>query len=254
VNDSISDLGKRIISERLIALADDELILGHRDSEWTGHAPILEEDIALANIAQDELGHAILWYEVVQELNGQDPDQLVYFRGPADYRNVQLVELPKGDWAFTILRQFLFDAWESVLLPAWEQSRFSAAAHVAAKIRKEEAYHLRHTEAWIYRLGLGTDESHRRLQTALEALWPYTGQLFQPWPEGSPDPDEQGLPEVRDLAGRWSSLVRPVLERAALAIPEQPPQERSRTEHTPHLADLLTEMQEVARLQPEARW
>jgi ring-1,2-phenylacetyl-CoA epoxidase subunit PaaC len=251
----LADNEKQAIVERLLGMADDELVLGHRDSEWTGHAPILEEDIALANIAQDELGHAVLWYEVIQALTGQDPDQLVFFREPRDYRNLQMVELPKGDWAFTILRQFLFDAWESVLLPAWEESRLQPAADVAAKIRKEEAYHLRHMEAWTYRLGLGTDESQRRMQTALNALWPYTGQLFQPWPEKSPSQLwDQRLPEVRKLSAAWSGLVRPVLRQAGLTVPSDPPRVLNRAEHTGHLAVLLGEMQEVARLQPEASW
>jgi ring-1,2-phenylacetyl-CoA epoxidase subunit PaaC len=154
----------------LLALADDELILGHRDSEWTGHAPILEEDIAFANIAQDEIGHASLWYGLVQRLGGAEPDRLVFFRPPSEYRNAPLVELPKGDWAFSMLRQYLFDAAEAQRLPLLAASAHRPLAEAAAKIRTEEIYHLRHTQAWIERLAQGTAESHGRTQAALDLL------------------------------------------------------------------------------------
>ncbi|MCL4257815.1 MAG: phenylacetate-CoA oxygenase subunit PaaC [Anaerolineales bacterium] len=151
------------LSGYLIALADDELILGHRDSEWTGHAPILEEDIAFANLALDEIGHAKLWYELAADLLGEDkttyPDKLVYFREPAQFRNMQLVELPKGDWAFSTLRQYLFDAFEALRLEALSQSSYTPLAEIAARIRTEELYHLRHSQAWVPRLGLGTQDS-----------------------------------------------------------------------------------------------
>ncbi|MCS6911212.1 MAG: phenylacetate-CoA oxygenase subunit PaaC, partial [Anaerolineales bacterium] len=146
---------ERALAEKLLALADDELILAHRNSEWTGHAPILEEDIALANIAQDELGHAMLYYELHCALAGGTPDRLAFFREAADFRNVQLVELPKGDWAFTMLRQYLFDAYELALLAQLTHSAHRPLAEVAAKVRNEELYHYKHTGAWVRRLGLG---------------------------------------------------------------------------------------------------
>ena len=115
---------QQILTQKLLALADDELILAHRNSEWIGHGPILEEDIALANIAQDELGHANLWYELHQTLTGDEPDDLAFFREADQFRNVQLVELPRGDWAFTMLRQYLFDAYELLLLDQLRHSRY----------------------------------------------------------------------------------------------------------------------------------
>src|SRR5437588_1295990 len=172
---------REALTSWLLAHADDQLILAHRSSEWTGHAPILEEDIALANIAQDELGHAIQWYGLLTDLRGEHsgyPDQLVYERGGADWRNCQLVELPNGDWAFTMLRQYLLDAYEHVLLEQLEHSQHQAVTAIAAKIRREELYHLRHSSTWVKRLALGTDESHRRIQAALDVQWPYVGQLF----------------------------------------------------------------------------
>ena len=170
------------LADYLLALADDELILGHRNSEWTGHAPILEEDIAFANLAQDEIGHARLWYGLVNDLGGPEPDRLVFFRSAAEYRNAPILELPKGDWAFSMLRQYLFDVGEAQRLPLLAGSPHRPLAEAAAKIRTEEIYHLRHTHAWIERLAQGTQESHRRVQAALDLLWPFAVQLFQPLP------------------------------------------------------------------------
>lgn len=242
------------VAARVLALADDELILAHRDSEWTGHAPILEEDIGLANIAQDELGHAGLWYAIYGSLTGRDPDRMVFFREASDWRCVQLVELPKGDWAFTMLRQYLFDAYEHVLLTRLAESRHEAVAAAASKIRQEELYHSRHTSAWVKRLGLGTAESHRRTQEALDALWPYTAQLFAP-----ADGDEvlaalRCSPPPADLAHGWNTLVRAHLEASGLRVPDGPALVLRREQHTPYLAELLVEMQKVARLDPEAVW
>jgi ring-1,2-phenylacetyl-CoA epoxidase subunit PaaC len=160
----------RALTTKLLALADDEFILGHRDSEWCGHAPILEEDIAFANIAQDELGHAILWYEALQNITGQDPNQLAFFRGLLEWRNTQFVELPKGDWAFTMLRQYLFDAYEITLLDQLSNSPYAPIAEIATKALPEERYHYRHTSQWVTRLGLGTQESNQRMAVCLAVI------------------------------------------------------------------------------------
>jgi len=246
---------KTALAARLTALADDELILAHRDSEWTGHAPILEEDIALANIAQDELGHATVFFGLLQNLTGDDPDQMAFFREPAAFRNVQLVELPKGDWAFTMLRQYLFDAYEYILLPVLAESRYEPLADATAKIRQEEIYHLRHSHAWVERLGLGTEESNRRMQNALNTLWPYQAQLFVPAPEDEVLVEAGFFPDVRALASTWTELVRPHLMACDLAIPvETPSVSDDRAVHTPHLTALLNDMQQVARWEPEGEW
>jgi ring-1,2-phenylacetyl-CoA epoxidase subunit PaaC len=244
------------LARYLLALADDELVLAHRNSEWTGHAPILEEDIAFANIALDEMGHANLWYQQVQALTGQSPDQLVFFRDAADFRCAQLVELPKGDWAFSMLRQYLFDAAEAVRLPALAASPERALAEPAAKIRTEEIYHYRHTAAWIKRLGLGTEESQRRLQAALDALWPYARQLFVPLP-GEAELAAEGLgPGSAAVQREWEALVLPRLREAGLRLPAtRQPAATDRAQHSEHLPALLEEMQAVARLEaPETEW
>lgn len=211
---------QQVLTQKLVAMADDELILAHRNSEWIGHAPILEEDIALANIAQDELGHANLWYELHQTLTGDEPDELVFFREASQFRNVQMVELPRGDWAFTMLRQYLFDAYELLLLDQLRYGRYQPLAEAAMKMRNEEIYHLRHTSSWIKRLGLGTEESNQRTQAALDALWPYTQQLFVPLPGDSILVDEKIVPNLARLHGSWLERVRPFLTAANLTIPK----------------------------------
>jgi ring-1,2-phenylacetyl-CoA epoxidase subunit PaaC len=247
------------LAERLLALADDELILGHRDSEWTGHAPILEEDIAFANIALDELGHAKIWYGLLAELRGEDPDtypdQLIFFRAAPDYRCAQIVELPRGDWAFTILRQYFFDAAEVVTLGQLTSSLYQPLAGAAAKIQKEEVYHYRHTYAWTLRLGQGTEESHRRMQNALDHLWPYAAQLFGPLTGEAQLMAAGYVPESGRLQAAWVEKVKPVLDQSGLMIPVQtealaPGRER----HSDHLERILTEMQQVARTDARARW
>lgn len=246
---------QQVLTQKLLALADDELILAHRNSEWIGHAPILEEDIALANIAQDELGHANIWYELHQTLTDDDPDDLVFFRDASEFRNAQLVELPRGDWAFTMLRQYLFDAYELLLLDKLQHSHYQPLAEACAKIRNEEIYHLRHSSNWIKRLGLGTAESQQRTQAALDELWPYAQQLFVPLSGESILVDEHLVPDLAALHEDWLERVRPYLTAANLTTPsDHIPPINDRHDHTPHLTTLLSDMQKVARLNREAIW
>lgn len=242
------------LAAQLLAMGDNELVLGHRDSEWCGHAPILEEDIAFANLALDEIGHAHLWYTLMADLTGEDPetlpDRLVYFRPWEEFRCVPLVELPRGDWAFAILRQYFFDAAESIRLRRLSESRFTPLAETAAKIGPEESYHLRHTSAWVRRLGQGTGESRSRMQQALVELWPHTAQLFGPLPDEHLLAAAGWLPESAALREEWESLVRPLLEECGLVI--QPG--TGYPMHSPYLKLLVEEMQSVARLDEEAVW
>jgi ring-1,2-phenylacetyl-CoA epoxidase subunit PaaC len=246
---------KQTLYQKLLAMADDELVLAHRNSEWTGHAPILEEDIAFSNIAQDELGHAGIFYGLVNAISGEEPDQLVFFRETADFRNIQLVELPKGDWAFSMVRQYLFDAFEMVRASQLLDSSYQPLAEAVAKIRQEELYHYRHTSQWVRRLGLGTEESHGRTQAALDALWPYAFQLFAPI-ENENDLVTAGyFPNAEALRTGWEVVVLPHLRSAGLQIPAvQNPPSGDRSQHTDHLPLLLAELQSVARSDPEAVW
>jgi len=251
---------KDALAAQLLAMADDELILGHRASEWCGHAPILEEDIAFANIALDEIGHGVVWYSLLADLKGEDrevyPNRLVYHRDLPDFRCAQLVELPKGDWAFSMLRQYLFDSYEKERLDWLVDSQFTPVAEAAAKMRAEEVYHLRHTRAWVRRLGLGTEESNRRMQAALDQLWPYALQLFAPQPDGQALLVDAGyFPEPAELRESWNLIIVPYLLDVRLQVPEVGvPQVNRRDEHSPDLRLLLQSLQEVARLYPDAGW
>ncbi|MGH2581520.1 MAG: 1,2-phenylacetyl-CoA epoxidase subunit PaaC [Anaerolineales bacterium] len=245
------------LSDYLIALADDELILGHRNSEWAGHAPILEEDIAFANIGLDEIGHARLWYELAADLLGAEksrfPDQQVFFRTEADFRCLQFVELPRGDWAFTMVRQYLFDTFENHRLAALVKSEYKPLAGIAGRIRNEEIYHLRHTSAWVKRLGLGTEESQRRMQAALDELWPYAQGLGAPMP-GEIEL-EKVVPESGMLFEMWSDEVTQFLRDGGLDVPKSGGQvDVDRAVHSEYFPVLIADMQEVARLEPEAEW
>lgn len=232
---------------RLTALADDEIILAQRDSEWTGHAPILEEDIALANIAQDELGHALLYLGLRTALDSSDPDRLTFFRSAREYTNAQLVELPRGDWARTMLRQYLYGAYEVLWLGAARRSTYAPLAEVAGQALREEKFHLQHAALWTERLGLGTPESARRMQEALELLWPYAAQLFVPTP-GEAELVAAGIvPDLGAVQADWQALVTAHLHRCGLRVPDVAPVTFARTQHGEELLYLLSEMQSTAR-------
>ncbi len=245
--------------EYLLRLGDDRLVLGHRLSEWCGHGPILEEDIALSNMALDLIGHAtsLLALAGTVEGEGRDEDALAFFRDGTAYRNALLVEQPNGDFAVTMVRQFLFDA-HSVLL--WDQ--LSRAPHpelaaIAAKSLKEDKYHLRHSSEWIVRLGDGTDESHARTQRALDTLWRYTAELFDHDAVNDAVAAQGITVDTAALRALWDGLVNDVLQRAMLTRPaDEAPQRRGgrRGMHSEHLGHMLATMQSVARAHPGASW
>lgn len=245
--------------EYLLRLGDDRLVLGHRLSEWCGHGPILEEDIALANIALDLIGQANLLLGLAGKVEGagRDADALAYLRDAQDFRCHPLVELPRGDFGFTIVRQFLFDAWSWHLMRALAAGRKGDLAGIAARVTKEDAYHLRHSSEWVVRLGDGTEESHARAQAALDELWPYTGTLFLP------DDVDRGLaaegvvPDPASLEPEWRAMVDEIIARSTLKLPEgDRPTGRGfrRGDHTEYLGHLLDEMQVLPRTYPGAKW
>ncbi|MFI8355835.1 1,2-phenylacetyl-CoA epoxidase subunit PaaC [Streptomyces cyaneofuscatus] len=234
-----------------LALGDDALVLSHRLGEWAGHAPVLEEEVALANIALDLLGQA----RVLLSLVG-DEDELAYLREERAFRNLQLVEQPNGDFAHTIARQLYFSVYQHLLY-----ERLAAGggefADLAAKAVKEVAYHRDHAEQWALRLGDGTAESHERMQAGLEALWRFTGEMFQPV-EGL-DATGSGV-DPEELESAWLSAVTSTVERATLTLPTGP-----RTGawaagagrqglHTEPFGRMLAEMQHLHRSHPGASW
>jgi ring-1,2-phenylacetyl-CoA epoxidase subunit PaaC len=242
----------------LLRLGDDRLVLGHRLSEWCGHGPILEEDIALANIALDLIGQATLYLKLAGETEGKgrSEDELAYFRDAIDYRNVQMVELPKGDFAFTTLRQFFFDVFSYHVLEQLQSSKHSEVSGIAAKGFKEVRYHVRHSSEWVVRLGDGTQESHARAQKALNELWRFTAEMFQADDVDRAMKDEGIGADLDAINPRWDAVVSDVLDRATLTIPSDPPAMTGgrRGRHTEHLGRMLSEMQIVARSFPGAQW
>src|SRR5579872_7111399 len=198
---------------QILQRADDALILGHRLSEWTGRAPMLEEELAIANIALDLIGQARSLYGYAGTLTDHTEDQLAYLRDVPAWRNCLLVELPNGDFAVTIARLLLFAAFVDPFWRAATASSDATIAAIAAKAEKETAYHVRHAAEWLIRLGDGTAESHRRAQTALNDLWPYVGELFDPAEVGA-------FPDPASLRAAWNGTVDGVLSRATLARPD----------------------------------
>lgn len=242
----------------LLRLGDDRLVLGHRLSEWCGHGPILEEDIALANIALDLIGQATLFLKLAGETEGKgrSEDDLAYFREAVDYRNVQMVELSKGDYAYTIVRQFFFDVFSYHVLEQLQKSSHAGIAGIAAKGFKEVRYHVRHSSEWVLRLGDGTDESRDRMQKAVNDLWRFTAELFQ-----ADDVDREmaaaGIgADLEAIEPKWEGVVKDVLSRATLTIPDEPPAMTGgrKGRHTESLGHMLSEMQIVARSHPGAQW
>ena len=240
--------------ENVLRLADSCLILGHRLSEWCGHGPVLEEDIALTNVALDLIGQARSLYAYAGALDGKgrDEDRFAFERGENEFRNVTMTELPNGDYGFTIMRNFLFLAFLRELWTSLQAHADSQLSELARKSLKETRYHVQHASDWVIRLGDGTDESHERMQRALDTLWPYTAEFFSVSLIDSADVG----PVWSALEGRWSSVVRPVLDVATLQVPPSTPFLSRGKEgvHSSHLGPLLAEMQYLQRAYPNCEW
>jgi ring-1,2-phenylacetyl-CoA epoxidase subunit PaaC len=238
--------------------ADDALILGHRLSEWCGHAPMLEEDMALANMGLDLLGQARELYTYAAKIEGRDNDEnkFAYLRDVRQYRNLLLAEQPNGDFAQTMVRQFFYAAFVDLYWRAMMKSADSALSAIAAKSEKESAYHVRHSSEWIIRLGDGTEESHARAQAAIDHLWAYTGEMFEA------DDGERGLIEsgvaidAAALRPRWLKTVTEIVSEATLVLPQNDWMQRGGRSgrHSEHLGHLLSELQSMQRTFPGATW
>ncbi len=249
----------------VLGLADDELILGHRDSEWTGYAPILEEDIAFSNIAQDEIGHSLVWYTLYQELTGKTPDEMVFRRIWSDFTCCRFVEYPKGDFAYTVVRQYLFDIAEQCRLESLTSSSFEPLSQIAARLLKEEAYHRLHSESLLNRLGDATPESSTRMQSAIDLAFPQALGMFEIVET------EKELVAGNVVKGNglildeWLGIIAPALSSVSLKLPVKVQDGKIRPscaaefggrdgKHTPHLKSLVDDLQKVFSMAPEGKW
>jgi ring-1,2-phenylacetyl-CoA epoxidase subunit PaaC len=251
-----------LLFDYLLRLADSDLILAQHLGEWVGHGPVLEEDIAMTNVGLDLLGQARLWFAYAGEVEtrfaerGRSEDELAFLRDNGAYRNLLLVEQPNGNYAQTIARQFYFDVWHEMLLAQLTHSRDARIAEIAAKASKEVRYHVERSAGWVIRLGDGTDESHARMQAAIDDLWMYTGEMFEA------DVAEQALIaegvacDAPALATSWREQVGAVVEQATLVVPASAWMQSGgrRGVHTEHLGHVLAEMQSLQRAYPGARW
>ncbi|MDG3579588.1 phenylacetate-CoA oxygenase subunit PaaC [Rhizobium sp. YJ-22] len=244
--------------EFLLRIGDNTLILGHRVSEWCGHAPALEEDIALANTALDLIGQTQLWLGLAGEVEGKgrSADDLAYLRDGYEFRNILLVERPNGDFGKTLMRQFLFDAWHYLLLKALKGSSDTRIAEIAEKAFKEVCYHLDRSRDLVIRLGDGTAESHRRMQAALDDLWPFTGEMFMSDALDAELVEAGVIPAPESLKVGWNEIVAEALAEATLKTPADGYMHKGgrRGVHTEHLGFILTEMQFLQRAYPGATW
>lgn len=242
----------------VLRLGDDSLILGQRLGEWCGHGPILEEDIAMTNISLDLIGQAMSLLDYAGEIdgNGKDHDALAFLRFENEYQNALLVEQPNGDFADTMMRQFLFDAFRQPLFEKLVHSSDAQLSAIAEKSLKETRYHLKHTSEWIIRLGDGTEESHNRAQKALDNLWRYTDELFS---ETSADLSlvTSGIvPSMVEIKEVWNTIVHAVFAEATLQIPTNNWQFEGgrRGVHSEHLGYLLADLQYMQRAYPNMKW
>ena len=239
-------------------LADNSLILGQRNSEWCGHGPVLEQDIAITNISLDLIGQARNFYQYAATLigNGATEDSLAYLRKENEFKNCLLVEQPIGDWAQTILRQFYFSQYQYLLFQQLQNSKNEQLAAIAEKSLKEITYHLRWSSEWVIRLGDGTGESHKRMLNAIDELWKYTGELFEAASyELQVASNGKGV-DVSKLKEQWMTKVEEIFSEAALSVPEEVSMLSGGKEgkHTEHLGFILTELQYMQRTYPGCEW
>jgi ring-1,2-phenylacetyl-CoA epoxidase subunit PaaC len=249
---------KEHLFEYLLRLGDDSLILGHRLSEWCGHGPILEEDIAMTNISLDLIGQAtsLLKYAGELEGKGRDEDKLAFLRIEKEYKNCLLVEQPNGDFGVTMMRQFLFDAYRLPLFEALQHSKDEQLSGIAEKSLKETKYHYRHSAEWIIRLGDGTEESHQRVQTAMNTIYRYAADIFMA------DEVEKALevagilPNMAEVKEAWLKNVKSVIAEAAIKFPDNDWEQLGGRlgNHSEHLGFLLAEMQYMQRTYPNMEW
>lgn len=249
---------KEALFKYCLRVADSNLILGHRLSELCSKGPILEEDIAITNIALDMIGQARHLYQYAAEVEGKGrtEDDLAYRRTDREFYNTLLSEQPNGDFAFTIARQFFVDVFEYYFYQELLNSKDQRLAELAARAIKEVTYHLRHSSQWMLRLGDGTEESHQRMQNAVDALWMYTGELFEMDETDEVLIKEGVAPDLSAIKDKWTSKVNEVLAEATITKPEGSWMQTGSRKglHSEHLGYILAEMQYLPRAYPDAKW
>lgn len=248
---------RNALAELLLTLADDEFVIGFWDSEWTGIAPMLEEDVAMSSVSQDELGHAKAWYELLASLTDDDADRIAYGRQPDDYRHASLMNHARTDWAFTVARRYLYEHADTVRLESLTRSSNASVADLATKMRREETYHLMHFDAWLQRLAGAGGEARERLATSLERLLPDAETLFTPLAGEELLVASGILPDtMATLATRWRERIAPTLQALGLPTPAEatPPPADGRTRRTDEFRWLHGEFTMVARSEAAATW
>jgi ring-1,2-phenylacetyl-CoA epoxidase subunit PaaC len=246
------------LKELLYKMADDLLILGHRNSEWTGFGPLLEEDIAFSSMAQDKVGQSQALYSILQTLGEQDPDTVAFTRPASQFHNCILVELPNGEYDFSLIRHFLFDTAEAIRYEMLSTSSYQPVAELSRKIRAELRYHTLHANTWMKQLGSATEESISRLQKSLEYALPYALGIFEESPYEKEIIASGIFGGEQVLAEKWKKKVEEVITQTQLRLPDwnliQPIAGGRQGKHTEHLQPLLDEMSEVFRIDPTAQW
>jgi ring-1,2-phenylacetyl-CoA epoxidase subunit PaaC len=246
------------VKELLYKMADDLLIFGHRNSEWTGLGPILEEDIAFSSMAQDKIGHAQAMYQILHELGEQDPDTIAFTREASKFHNCQLVELPNGEYDFSMVRHFLFDHADQQRFEMLASSSFEPLAKVARKIKGEIKYHVFHGDTWMVKLSNATEVSKARMQSALNECWNYALGIFEKGDFEKELADSGVFEGEAALQERWLAKITPIIEKAGLKIPAEsswePVYGGRKAYHSDYLAPLVEEMSEVFRVDPSAEW
>lgn len=244
--------------ELLYKMADDQLILGHRNSEWTGMGPLLEEDIAFSSMAQDKVGHSLALYALLHQLGESDPDTIAFTRNANQFHNSIFTELPNQEYDFSLIRHFLYDTAEALRFEYLTLSSYEPLAQIARKVRGELRYHTLHAKTWINQLGSATEESVARLQKSLNHAMPYALGMFEE------SPYEKELVEAgifsgeNELKKNWSIKVEEVISKTRLVLPDwkiiSPMTGGRMGKHSEHLQPLLDEMSEVFRIDPGAEW
>ncbi len=246
------------LKELLYKMADDLLILGHRNSEWTGLGPLLEEDIAFSSMAQDKIGQSYGLYQMLHDIGEQEPDTVAFTRNASQFHNCQLVELPNGEYDFSLIRHFLFDTADALRWELLTQSSYEPLSLLAKKIKGELRYHTLHANTWIKQLGSATEESISRLQNSLNAAMPYALGIFEESPFEKELISEGIFAGEQELKKRWTVRVDEIISQTQLHLPDWKiitPIEGGRNgHHTEHLQPLLDEMSEVFRIDPSAEW